>query len=58
MMDDALLRPGRLEVQIEIGLPKVRGPSFTSLLISHFYKKQFLFTKNSTLYQKINWSQG
>ena len=31
MMDDALLRPGRLEVQIEIGLPKVRGPSFTSL---------------------------
>ncbi len=24
MMDDALLRPGRLEVQIEIGLPKVR----------------------------------
>jgi hypothetical protein len=23
MMDDALLRPGRLEVQIEIGLPKV-----------------------------------
>ena len=38
MMDDALLRPGRLEVQIEIGLPKVRGPSFTSLLISHFYQ--------------------
>ena len=24
MMDDALLRPGRLEVQIEIGLPKVK----------------------------------
>ena len=23
MMDDALMRPGRLEVQIEIGLPKV-----------------------------------
>ena len=38
MMDDALLRPGRLEVQIEIGLPKVRGPSFTSMLISQFYQ--------------------
>merc|ERR1719410_678472 len=25
MMDDALLRPGRLEVQIEIGLPKEKG---------------------------------
>lgn len=25
MMDDALLRPGRLEVQIEIGLPKEAG---------------------------------
>ena len=25
MMDDALLRPGRLEVQIEIGLPKENG---------------------------------
>ena len=25
MMDDALLRPGRLEVQIEIGLPKEEG---------------------------------
>ena len=25
MMDDALLRPGRLEVQIEIGLPKVKN---------------------------------
>ena len=24
MMDDALMRPGRLEVQIEIGLPKVK----------------------------------
>ena len=24
-MDDALLRPGRLEVQIEIGLPKEKG---------------------------------
>ena len=24
-MDDALLRPGRLEVQIEIGLPKVKN---------------------------------
>jgi hypothetical protein len=25
MIDDALLRPGRLEVQVEIGLPKVQG---------------------------------
>merc|ERR1712227_984988 len=27
MMDDALLRPGRLEVQIEIGLPNEKGRS-------------------------------
>ena len=26
MIDDALLRPGRLEVQVEIGLPKVSSP--------------------------------
>ena len=25
MIDDALLRPGRLEVQVEIGLPKEKG---------------------------------
>ena len=25
MMDDALMRPGRLEVQIEIGLPGEKG---------------------------------
>jgi vesicle-fusing ATPase len=25
MIDDALMRPGRLEVQIEIGLPKEEG---------------------------------
>jgi len=25
MIDDALMRPGRLEVQIEIGLPKEDG---------------------------------
>ena len=25
MIDDALLRPGRLEVQVEIGLPKEQG---------------------------------
>ena len=25
MMDDALMRPGRLEVQIEIGLPNEKG---------------------------------
>ena len=25
MIDDALLRPGRLEVQVEIGLPKEEG---------------------------------
>lgn len=25
MLDDALLRPGRLEVQVEIGLPDERG---------------------------------
>ena len=27
MMDEALLRPGRLEVQIEIGLPNEKGRS-------------------------------
>ena len=26
-MDDALMRPGRLEVQIEIGLPNEKGRS-------------------------------
>lgn len=25
MLDEALLRPGRLEVQVEIGLPDERG---------------------------------
>lgn len=25
MLDDALLRPGRLEVQVEIGLPNSQG---------------------------------
>jgi vesicle-fusing ATPase len=25
MIDEALLRPGRLEVQVEIGLPKEKG---------------------------------
>ena len=31
-MDDALLRPGRLEVQIEIGLPKVKNSYFFALI--------------------------
>ena len=28
MIDEALLRPGRLEVSIEIGLPKEKGTIF------------------------------
>ena len=38
MMDDALLRPGRLEVQIEIGLPKEKGRT----QILHIHTKKVL----------------
>ena len=41
-MDDALLRPGRLEVQIEIGLPKEKGR--TQILHIHT-KKVFNYYK-------------
>ena len=43
MMDDALLRPGRLEVQIEIGLPKEKGR--TQILHIHTKKVIFPFQK-------------
>ena len=42
MMDDALLRPGRLEVQIEIGLPKEKGR--TQILHIHTKKVIFFFS--------------
>ena len=46
-MDDALLRPGRLEVQIEIGLPKEKGR--TQILHIHTKKviSPFLMPANS-----------
>ena len=40
MMDDALLRPGRLEVQIEIGLPKEKGRT----QILHIHTKKVTYT--------------
>ena len=40
-MDDALLRPGRLEVQIEIGLPKEKGRT----QILHIHTKKVLNDK-------------
>jgi ATP-dependent Zn protease len=41
-MDDALLRPGRLEVQIEIGLPKVRTSTCTVCFVkfANLYKNK------------------
>ncbi len=39
-MDDALLRPGRLEVQIEIGLPKVHMSPDVALML---YWRSFTF---------------
>merc|ERR1712156_943878 len=41
MMDDALLRPGRLEVQIEIGLPKEKGRT----QILHIHTKKMVAHK-------------
>jgi len=41
MMDDALLRPGRLEVQIEIGLPKETG----RVQILHIHTKKMVAHK-------------
>ena len=37
MLDDALLRPGRLEVQVEIGLPDEGGRHQILKAISLFY---------------------
>ena len=37
MIDDALLRPGRLEVPIEIGLPKESGRLQVRGLVFLFY---------------------
>ena len=43
MMDDALLRPGRLEVQIEIGLPKEKGRT----QILHIHTKKVIIISSS-----------
>ena len=45
MMDDALLRPGRLEVQIEIGLPKEKGRT----QILHIHTKKVTHTPIITI---------
>ena len=45
MMDDALLRPGRLEVQIEIGLPKEKGRT----QILHIHTKKVTYTPIITI---------
>ncbi len=37
MIDDALMRPGRLEVQIEIGLPKESGRIQVTVLLLNFF---------------------
>ena len=42
-MDDALLRPGRLEVQIEIGLPKEKGRT----QILHIHTKKVIIISSS-----------
>ena len=44
-MDDALLRPGRLEVQIEIGLPKEKGRT----QILHIHTKKVTYTPIITI---------
>ena len=54
-MDDALLRPGRLEVQIEIGLPKEKGR--TQILHIHTKKVILKFSMVQTKWRKLMWSQ-
>ena len=51
-MDDALLRPGRLEVQIEIGLPKEKGR--TQILHIHTKKVIFPLINSTCKLEKIN----
>ena len=48
-MDDALLRPGRLEVQIEIGLPKEKGRT----QILHIHTKKVIFPLSSIVHANV-----
>ena len=52
-MDDALLRPGRLEVQIEIGLPKEKGRT----QILHIHTKKVIIISPFQFTCKLEKSQ-